>query len=305
MNLDTDSELLIRRYLLASVSEQEREHVETRLMNDEDFLQHINMVEDELIEQYLDEQLDAADSARFETVFLSAPERRQKLRFTRALRVRAAAPADPKARVRVWKNPWWKPLIDIFNVPRPALAYSMAAALLVMALAGAWLLVQISGLKEEVAGLRAQQQNRDSVESSLRAQITKDKELLAIALQQSEKRFALPDPSLSHPWFTLSAGIQRSAQSSLTCEIPREAQVVGLKLDLTERRYSSYRAVLTDGSREILSRGNLKAEVSEKAITVSLRVPADDLPSRYCEVRLYGDGEKEPSETFPFRVVRK
>jgi hypothetical protein len=97
MKLDASSDLLIRRYLLSSVSEAEREQVETRLMTDDEFFQQINLVEDELVEQYLDHELSAADRARFEGTFLCAPERQHKLRFTKALRVYAAEAAKQRA----------------------------------------------------------------------------------------------------------------------------------------------------------------------------------------------------------------
>ena len=135
MKLDASSDLLIRRYLLSSVSEEEREQVETRLMTDDDFFQQINLVEDELVEQYLDHELSAADRARFEDTFLCAPERQHKLRFTKALRIHAANAATAKntRRFKPVKHPWYEPFFDLFNVSHPVLAYSLASALLLLA----------------------------------------------------------------------------------------------------------------------------------------------------------------------------
>jgi hypothetical protein len=62
--------------------------------------------------------------------------------------------------------------------------------------------------------------------------------------------------------------------------------------------------VLLSEGKEILSRSNLKASVSDKEVVIRLRVPATDLSSGYCEIRLYGSDENEDLETYYFRVTK-
>lgn len=75
----------IRSYLLGTLSEEAGRGVEERLMTEEAFLEELTLAEGELIEDYLDGQLDAEERAGFEQHFLSTEERRAQLKFTRSL----------------------------------------------------------------------------------------------------------------------------------------------------------------------------------------------------------------------------
>ena len=77
---------LLRRYLLGvTLAAAQRRGVEERLLTDDDFCEEFEAAEDELIDQYLCDELSAAERARFERNFLSTTERRQKLTLARAL----------------------------------------------------------------------------------------------------------------------------------------------------------------------------------------------------------------------------
>ena len=309
MKLDPKSDPLIRRYLLSAVSEEEQEQVETQLMIDDDFFQQVNLIEDELIEEYLDEELVGEDRRRFEDTFLCAPERQHKLRFTKALRVQAARSAQEMTPEEVReRHPWRERFLELFRIPRPAMAYAFASALLVLAVGGTWMIIQMSSLKGQISGLQAQQQKRETVESGLRAMFDKEQaraDQLANQLQQERQKQPLTQLAMMRqPSFTLTSGAQRSAQSSTLHVIPKGAILVDLKLDLPENWKETYRVVLLSGGKEILSHSYLKAAAGAKDITVTFSVPAADLPSGSCEIRLYGTGENEILETYSVRIVK-
>ena len=309
MRLDASSEPLIRRYLLSSVSEEEREHVETRLMTDDKFLQQIDLVEDELVEEYLDEELVDADRLRFEEIFLCAPERQYKLRFTKALRAYAANAAKQRtAQEETLKKRWYEVLVGWFNLPRPVLAYSLASTLLMLVGGGATMLVQVGGLKEQIAELQAQRQSMEAEGARLLAQLETERaraaQNAAMFRQEQGKRAPVEVRTASETWFTVFPGAQRGAQATQRFEIPKDAVLVGLRLDLAENWKESYRVVLSSEGKEILSRSNLRAAVSDREITIRFSVPAADVPGGYCEISLYGSGDNEILETYSFRVVR-
>jgi tetratricopeptide (TPR) repeat protein len=78
---------VLRSYLLGTLtSEQPAREIEERLLTEDDFLEQVNLAEDELIDAYLDGQLNDDELAAFERHFLRAVERQRKLRFSRALR---------------------------------------------------------------------------------------------------------------------------------------------------------------------------------------------------------------------------
>lgn len=117
----------IREYLLGKASSEDSAFVEERLLGDDEFYQQLLVVEDELFDQYLGGSLPEADKEPFETYFLAAPERREKLRFTRNLKKYVKRAAPPVV-VEMKPPSFWS---------RPVVTYSLAAAVvLVVALVG-------------------------------------------------------------------------------------------------------------------------------------------------------------------------
>src|SRR5687768_3757453 len=82
----------LKKYLLGTLDDEVvQSRIEERLMVDEEFAAHVGVVEDELIEEFLDGELSVEDSDRFSSFFLAAPERKRQLRLTRDLRQVSAA----------------------------------------------------------------------------------------------------------------------------------------------------------------------------------------------------------------------
>lgn len=85
---------VLKNYLLGSlVDEETMRLIEETLLLDDDFEERFSIAEEELIEEYLDDALDAAERGRFTEIFLAAPDRKQKLRLSSNLR-RIAAEAE-------------------------------------------------------------------------------------------------------------------------------------------------------------------------------------------------------------------
>src|SRR5215212_5508080 len=85
MNLARNDEKLIRLYLLGEVSDQERERVEQQLMTDSGYFSLFLKTEESLIDEYVKGELSGDEREPFETHFLSAPERRDRLEFAKSL----------------------------------------------------------------------------------------------------------------------------------------------------------------------------------------------------------------------------
>ena len=87
MLVETHETAKIRKYLLGYIQvEDERRKIEERLMLDDDYFEEILMQEEELIQDYVDNHLNADERRRFEKHFFISEERRQKIKFARALR---------------------------------------------------------------------------------------------------------------------------------------------------------------------------------------------------------------------------
>lgn len=112
-NLDGQND--VKEYLLGTLDDSAKmRQIEERLMLDDNFEDELSVVEDELIEKYLDDELAGSERQQFESFFLHAdPERKQRIRLSQNLRKYAAADTKPKAsarlagvRVRVPSSGW-------------------------------------------------------------------------------------------------------------------------------------------------------------------------------------------------------
>jgi len=76
----------LRSYLLGQTTDEEQlTRIEQRLLTDAEFFDELEIVEEELIEDYVAERLESEKLENFRRLFLNVPERREKIRLTRSL----------------------------------------------------------------------------------------------------------------------------------------------------------------------------------------------------------------------------
>src|SRR5829696_6987451 len=85
MAAEPNSETLISRYLLGELPEEQQVEIEDRAFADKDYLGSITAVENDLIDEYVREELSETDRRKFESRFLASAERRKRVEFARAL----------------------------------------------------------------------------------------------------------------------------------------------------------------------------------------------------------------------------
>ena len=85
MALTRNDLITIRQYLLGQVAAEAQQDIEQRLLREDDLFQELEIAEDELVDEYVANELEPADRQRFEQYFLSTPEREHQLRFATTL----------------------------------------------------------------------------------------------------------------------------------------------------------------------------------------------------------------------------
>jgi hypothetical protein len=92
------TETAIRDYLLGRLDDETDNisaQIDERALTDTDFSEHIAVIEDEIIEEYLEGTLSASDRESCEHHFLRPPERQRRLRNARLLNLHLAASSRP------------------------------------------------------------------------------------------------------------------------------------------------------------------------------------------------------------------
>jgi CHAT domain-containing protein len=85
MALDSKDRQEVRLYLLGRLKpERPSQQIEERILIEQDFYEELLVIEDEVIDEYLSNELSTDEREAFEQYFLKTPERIRKLRFARA-----------------------------------------------------------------------------------------------------------------------------------------------------------------------------------------------------------------------------
>lgn len=124
----------IRRYLLGNVSPEVQRAAEERLLTEESFLEELNSIEEELIDDYVGADLSRDDRERFERHFLSTDERQRKLRFALAL----ARYTSEKGVTETDAGPTLAERLRAFWRRRPLMLRAAAGLAAVAIIAAAW-----------------------------------------------------------------------------------------------------------------------------------------------------------------------
>lgn len=146
-----------RQYLLGTLSQEQLAEFEERLLTDVGLYEELLMAEDELIDQFLGGELSAPERERIESHFLRTPERQEHLRFARTLRryvsahqpqvdelvgVAQIAAAEELPQIAV-TPPSKRSFLSTLFPRSPALAFSLACALLLVIAGGVWLAISL------------------------------------------------------------------------------------------------------------------------------------------------------------------
>src|SRR5918996_2423375 len=86
----------VRQYLLKQLSDADQQAFELRLLTEDALSEELEIVEDELIDEYLAEELSNVERTSFEETFLAHPERLRKLKGSQALKRYVDTRSPPK-----------------------------------------------------------------------------------------------------------------------------------------------------------------------------------------------------------------
>ena len=320
MNLENHS--MIKRYLLGELTQEGQQQIEERLLRDSDYFEHLQLCEDELVDEYVRGGLPPDEQRRFDNHFLSTPERHEKLRFARALRryVSAAVEAEPATTARSARS---QLLSASLRGRLPVMAYSLAAALLLVL--GGTVIFRNWQLQNQLAQIRSQQSAGLRSEQDLRRQLQEQRagtmELVKELQHEKDQRAMLerkasssitsnPDqlraPIIS---LVLTPGLLRGEETTKKALVPSGATLIRLELHFPANDYRSWRATLHNAEGAELSRQSLlKARSAGGGGIVVMDLPAEAIPGGDYYVKLSGtagSGEFEDIGKYYFRVTKK
>jgi len=324
------------RFILGELPEVERAEFEERALYDEAFFTELSAVEADLVDAWVRGELSAERAWRLGEILGASPGGQARLHFATSLAAwlhsrerEIPGKIHPFRLARARRRPaWWG--------HRALTAVALAASLL-LAVLGAWLLVdrrelarQLTAERETAATLEAEiEATREQIaaarQNTLEGGEQTASELAALVAEAESLREALtrarqagpPEPPSTPegrartavPFLLTFAATVRGLEEPHHLLLGPEVQTVELTVDLgDDHGYSSYRAALrTARGDELWSRGDLAETTTAWGRVVKLEIPASSLTGGDYELILLGRGEEGSEEVgyYPFRVARQ
>ena len=257
-------------YLLGDLPDPDQAVLEKRVLESGQALEQVSIVEDELIDEYLQSELSGPERERFEREYLSSPTHRERLDFARALReqlsARQSAPAPRTAAGRP------------FLGGRPAAQRLSLAFALVLGIAALFLGLQSVRLRRELDRVATERTDLRRQETELRKQVADLK-------ARNDRLAPEADPLSRHPEavvasFALTATLVRDSSVTQTLTLRRDVTEVALTLATREDLRGPFRAVLrTVQGSSVWKTPDASPLLPEKPGSVTVKIPASRLPS--------------------------
>ena len=344
MAQNIDRQELAMRYVLGTLSEEEKARLDHRFFADDVEFEELEIAEEELVDRYVRNELSVENTRQLETVLESSPRLRGRVEFARILARKVAAPNATRPVTNVVENPspkeeknedpkvpWWR-VWDISTAAAPALRIAFASSLVLMMLATVGLFMVWSRWVAESQRLALEQQQRQQKEQEIAAeqariaklqdqlkkageenqQISTQNDELNQRLQQLQQQQQEGPSFLPAMHFLQPGGGRRGPGGGGTqvLHIAAKAPAVHLNLDVGEGgdEYATYNASLKDvNTRVVAQREGLTPFPSRGSTYIRLQVATKSLPPGTYTVEVEGvkgSGEREPLRPFVFRVAR-
>jgi hypothetical protein len=323
------SEDVIVQYLLGNLPEEEQVEIEDRAFQDKQYLQNLQDVENDLIDEYARGGLSDSERRQFEVRFLASEERRRKVKFALALASVAPefAAEEKSAQTALAPAPvtWQSALATLLRCFSPAARFSFAAAALLIVAGGSWLIVESFRIRAE---LRASQQSQRDQQQALQQQLdderTRNQDLSARlqeeqgqrehseqALNEIERNQDLKAPSQpTIVSLALIAGIPRGDNARPKLMLRQSTRLAQLQIEIEPTdEYKRFRVELrTRTGQQVWTRDNLSARTMRRARAVILNLPASALRTGEYELTLKGVADGGTTENigyYYFDVLKK
>ncbi|MEN3326046.1 MAG: hypothetical protein V7638_853 [Acidobacteriota bacterium] len=278
MKEESVTDAALRQFLLGDVDDEERQRIESLFVTDALSRERVLTAEQELVEDYLEESLTAADKERFLRQYGSTPAQRRKLRISKSITDWAAGETRVAA-TGLSATSFWGRLSARLAVKPMFIIPIAATAVIAIVLAVVWL------------NSRTEQRHRQAALNQELAQ-----------LNAPESLNHVPPGLVS---ITLRSGLVRGVEPQQELGKAPDTQTVELRLIWSQKEhYSNYRAVVRRvSSNESFTLPTVKPE--NDGSTIRLRVPAHRFTRGVYRVELTGvapDGSTSPAEEYQFTV---
>jgi hypothetical protein len=281
--------MLLFKYLLGNLSEEEQVRIEDRAFADADYRVVLEATEADLIDAYVRGELLASERRAFEQRFLVSPQRRKKVEFARDL-FRVTAEAKAVESLSPTRLSAWQALVRLLRGWNPALQFAVGLAALILGVGASWLIVENGAMRSRVAALETRERDMQARANDLQRQLGDEQARAGSLAAQIEQQQTAGGSTSLIASLVLLPGLSRAENRREQLVLKPSAQIAHIEIQLEPRdEYPRFRAELRSaGGEEILIRGSLPRQRTTAGYSVSFDVPVTALPAGQYELALKG-----------------
>jgi hypothetical protein len=309
----------LREYLFGLLPQEQTEQMDEWSVADDEFAARLDTFESDMVDAYVRGELSGDTLAKFQTVYLSSPRRRQKVAFAEGLYALEARQPVPLAVDKGVRASLFGPGFGLFALPRLAWAGGLAMLLAIGALLVDNLHLRDSmhqvandraAFEQREHDLQARLQNEDASNARTASELKQVRKSLAqLENSSAAKRVAsqLSSLPISAVAFVLAPQMRGGAQMP-SLILPQGTTRVDLRLELEGNDFPTYRIALKglQDDKVLWHSGPLKAVTKNESSTLSTIMPANLLRQQMYQLDLTGtqpSGQAELVSSYVFRVV--
>lgn len=272
------TDALLREFLLGKADDEERERIESLFLTDTQTKERLLIIEQDLIEEYLEESLTEEDKQRFLSRYAQTDEQRRKLRITRSIKDWAVT-SSGRAQVAAASISFWTRLRTHLRL-KPLFVVPIAIAIVIGIILG-------------IVWLERQREQRKH-----------------LAVEQELAQLNSPASLRETPPDMISLELRpvtvRSVEPQTEFNPRADNRIVELRLPwINKERYSTYKAEIHRvGGDESFTIPNLQAD-SEGGYGIRVRLRTNMLRPGSYQIHLTGianDGSTGLTEEYNFAV---
>ena len=329
------TEQIITEYLVGSLRGEEAERLDELSITDDDFSDMLRNIENDLVDSYVNAEMDASTRAKFESHYLVSPLRRKKIEFANAFQNFAATKSVSHATGAVAgkiETPEkgivakWLSFVSGFAVSRPMLQWGFAAVVLALVGFGGWWVFQRdygnsmqagqteSGPNEKQEPPRVNGTSENTTRSTGEIARANENEKLETNVKTDPQPVKTPikSPPALKPViasFVLAPQMRSGSQIKIV-SMPAEADTAAVALQMEADDFTAYSVALREQSsgRILWRRSKLRARSRGGSKVLNVSFPAGLLKAQVYSLVVSGvSAPEKPEENisdYTFRIVR-
>jgi hypothetical protein len=306
----------IERYLLGELPNEESSRLEEEFFIDDESFAELEAVEMAMIDSYIQDRMSLAQRSRFESGYLSTPERREKVLLARTFHneLESLQPTVPET---TEKEGWIAGLFSGWNLSLPLMRYAGAMAVILLTLSTAWLLYDgwrvrnellvarnsEAALNEKLAQREIELNDRLAEQSGENSESLSalENEISDLKRQLDESRHRAADttepatPVVATVFLTAGRG---PVGMVTRVELKRDVKVLSIKIPVDASENDRFSVEVSRGDKVIIRIAEVKSAARSGSRVVSLSVPTRSLNDGRYDLALRGSDGKEIRRAF-------